>query len=229
MFHDFSIQTIIDKKLTTPRTEERKVTSWQCGKLGSCLTGVYLERAGIPPDEEFDARTLRVFSAGKMFEEWTIALAKSDDKIKYEEQVRVELPEYDVTGYADLVCELNGKKLLYEIKSKNSRAFWYMEKQKEGANHHHQMQTWLYLKALNIQEGRILYIEKDTMTTLEYPIRLNNKELEKEIMNELNILNQAWKQQLPPPVQYTPKDWQSKYCRWHKKCVACEKYADLKK
>lgn len=226
--NNFSIQSIVDAKLTE-RREPRGVTSWQCGKLGSCLTGVYLERLGVPPDEEFDARTLRVFSAGKMFEQWVIDLAKGDKDIKYTEQPRVEIPELDVTGYADLVIEKDGEKILYEIKSKNSRAFWYMNKQKEGANNHHRMQTWLYLKALGIQDGRILYLEKDTLTTLEYPVRLDDKELEKEVLGELAILNAAWEQKLPPPIpEWETKDkWKSNYCRWHKKCVACEKYLDL--
>ena len=224
MKNPFSIQTIINDKLATPR-EERKPTSWNASKLGTCLTGVYLERLGIPPDEEFDARTLRVFSAGKTFEQWIIEMAKTPD-VKFEEQVRIELPEYDVTGYADLVCEINGEKIIYEIKSKNSRAFWYMEKQKEGANFHHKMQAWLYMKALNIPEARILYVSKDDLCLLEYPIKLDDQELAETTLNELRVLNEAWKQQLPPPVpKWEKKDqWKASYCRWHKQCVSQQKY-----
>lgn len=224
----FSIQTIINDKLSV-RREDYKPKSWNCSKLGSCLTGIYLERAGMPPDEEFDARTLRVFSAGKMFEDWCIGLVKDTPGVKFEMQVRCELPEYDLTGYADLVCEINTEKIVYEIKSKHSRAFWWMDKKGEGANYHHKMQNWCYLKALNIAEGRILYVSKDDMATLEYPVRLNDEELATSVLTELKTLNEAWKQKLPPPVPaWEKKDqWKGEYCRWHKQCLIQKEYLTI--
>ena len=48
------------------------------------------------------------------------------------------------------------------------------------------------------------------MSVLEYPVKLNNEELENEVMQELKILNEAWKQQLPPPVpKFDKGDWRA--------------------
>jgi hypothetical protein len=223
----FSLQTKMNETLQARRETNWKPTSWNCSKLGSCLTGVYLERLGVKPDTEFTDRELRVFAAGHLFEEFFADLVKDYKDVKIERQVRVEDKKLDVTGYADMVVEVDGQKLVYEIKSKNSRAFWYMEKKGEGANKQHQMQIWLYMHILGIEEGRLLYLEKDTLTTLEYPIYLKNQELEESVMKELDILNRAWKEQLPPPVLYTDKDWQSKYCRFHSQCKTCEKYLTI--
>jgi len=215
---NFSVQQLINQEVR--QREKRLPRHWSPSKLGSCLCGVYLERMGVEPDEEFDDRTLRVFSVGKLFEEWLVGVLKKTDA-KFDTQVPCEMPEYDAFGYADLVVE-NGSKIVYEVKSKNSRAFWYMDKKKEGPNRQHAMQLWYYLESLKVDEGRILYLEKDTLTTLEYVIRRDDEDLRKEVIGELELLNRAWKEKVAPP--YAEEGWQKDYCRWHKKCVSQTNY-----
>lgn len=217
----FSIEELINKKVT--EREERKVTSWQASKLGSCLTGVYLERMGAKPDTEFDNRTLRVFSAGRIFEEWVTNLLENTKNTTTELQVRAVLPEYDLTGYADaVITEHNeGKKYVYEIKSKHSFGFKYL--QTEGANRQHQMQLWAYLKALNIEEGRIFYVSKDDLRVLDYLVELKNEELASSVLHELSILNRAWQEKVCPPIP-SVEDWRAKYCRWHVTCLKQKEY-----
>lgn len=219
-----TIQTLVNEAVT--RKDEYVVRHWTASKLGSCLTGVYLERMGAKRDEEFTERELRVFACGRFFEEWLVAqIAKKTSD--YQTQVRVEWPEYDFTGYADLAIS----ELVYEVKSKNSNAFTYMtgnsRRQGEGPNKQHVMQLWSYLKVLNKQEGRLIYLSKDDLRIAEYPVLLNNPQVEADVMRELEILNRAWKEKLPPPVMYGEKDWQSKYCGFHKQCVRQEKYLNL--
>lgn len=224
---DFSLWGLVDNVLSVPR-EKKEITSWHASGLGSCPTGRYLERLGVEPDEGFDERTLRVFSAGSKFEEWILGLAKQGigkAKIELTEQVRVEDKELGLSGYADAVVELpGGNKVVYEIKSKHSNSFHWMKKRGEGAMRQHQMQVWAYLKVLRIHEGRILYISKDDLSFLEFPVKLTNMELAKEVLDELAMLNEAWSKKLPPPVLFDEKDWRAKYCRWHKKCLTQEKY-----
>jgi hypothetical protein len=208
----FTIQEIINESVKKEdRAYEQK--SWHASALGSCLTGAYLIRKGIAK-KEFDDRTLRVFGAGRMFEDWLIDLLAQKDE-KFETQVRCEWPEMDLTGYADLT--ING--LVYEIKSKHSKSFWYMEKQGGGPNRHHEYQLWTYLKCLNKKEGRLLYISKDDLSILEYPVFLEDKKLAGEVMSELEILNRAWKEQLPPPPIQDKKDWRFKWCSIHQLCL----------
>jgi len=54
---------------------------------------------------------------------------------------------------------------------------------------------------------------------------LSDKELEKEVMSELNILNEAWKKGLPPKPVEDKKDWRVKWCDLHEShCLKQEKY-----
>lgn len=214
----FSVTELINTAIRERDTHTPQ--HWSPSRLGSCLCGMYLERLGVPPDEEFDDRTLRVFSAGKLFEDWVIGLITKTD-VKFETQVECLWEEMDARGYADLVVE-NGTKIVYEIKSKNSRAFWYMDKKKEGPNRQHALQLWYYLECLKLPQGRLLYLEKDTLTTLEYIVLHSDDLLRQEVTAQLTLLNRAWKEKIAPP--YATEGWQVDYCRFHKKCVAQPNY-----
>ena len=216
----FSAEGAITK--ATKRHEDKEVTSWRPSRIGACRTGLYLERLGVKPDTEFDARTLRVFETGKIFERWISDLLKQEART-YQEQVRLEWPEQDVTGYADaLVNDM----LVYEYKTKHSKSFWYMKDKGEGPSLHNQMQLWLALKILDKPEGRLCYISKDDLSILEYIVFLKNESLEKATMEELRVLNLAWKEKVAPRPIKDPKDWRNRYCRWHQGCLSQSEYLD---
>jgi hypothetical protein len=60
--------------------------------------------------------------------------------------------------------------LLYEVKSVNSMVFWRKKEAMKTAYPHHVMQLYTYLKGMNMNEGRILYISKDDLTLAEVAI-----------------------------------------------------------
>jgi|TARA_Y100000034_G_scaffold64432_1_gene77953 CRISPR/Cas system-associated exonuclease Cas4 (RecB family) len=213
----WSAQELVAEAIKDGRGGDRKIVSWHASGLGSCLTGRYLERLGVPADKEFDDRTLRVFSVGHVFEDWYVGLLEK--KAKVERQVRVEDKKYNFSGYVDAI--VGG--MVYEIKSKHSRAFWWMEKNGD-ASIHNKMQLWSYLWKLEIDEGRLVYISKDDLGVAEYIVLRKDKELRDLVINELKVLNEAWEQQLPPEPIRDKKHWHAKYCRWHKQCLSQDTY-----
>lgn len=82
------------------------------------------------------------------------------------------MAEYLVKEYPDGLPEL-----LYEIKSINSLAFWNKKDYLNQAYPHHALQCFVYLKANNFPEGRVLYVSKDDLMTAEFPIYLDNPKL----------------------------------------------------
>jgi hypothetical protein len=93
----------------------------------------------------------------------------------------------------------------------------------EGANRQHEYQLWLYLKMMNIKEGSIIYVSKDDLAIQEYPVRLDDKKIEEEVMAELNFLNLAWEHKDATLIPLPPKDsWKAKYCRYHSHCLKGE-------
>lgn len=225
------IQELIDQSIRDERDEkgEHLQRHWYISRLGSCPTGQYLERLGSEPDEPFDARTLRVFHCGRVFEDWIVGLLQKQTNASLETQVPVEDNTLDVSGYADIKLTENGTAMVYEVKSKHSRAFWYMVedhklrdgsiKKAEGANRQHEIQLWMYLKLLDIAEGRLVYVSKDDLTIAEYPVFRDDAVLEKEVMDTLTMLNKAWVEKTPPPPITDPADWRYKYCSYHNQCM----------
>jgi len=225
----FSIQGLIDEEIKQKNNlrEKRNQTTWHASSLGSCLCGQYLQRLGLKPDEPFDQRTLRVFNMGNKIEDWIVDLITKQEKYDFETQGRVFDEKLNFSGYWDIwIKDLETlEEEIIEVKSKNSRAFWYMEKQGEGAQKQHQMQLWSYLWLTKVERGRIVYISKDDQCILEYPIFRNNEDLKKIVFDQLEILNEAWEKKIPP-LPALKDSWQAKYCGFHKQCKVQEKYLE---
>lgn len=221
-----SIQELVNEAVKSER-QSKEQRHWYISRLGACPTGQYLERLGVAPDSPFDDRTLRVFHAGRVFEDWIVGLLTGA-----ETQVPVESQELDISGYADLKIG----DMVYEIKSKHSRAFWYMIDKGEGANRQHEIQLWTYLYLLDLPEGKLVYISKDDLTIAEFPVFRDDAVLKAETLQILDTLNTAWRTKTPPVPVSDPylkdetgylkdnkgnkkKDWRWWYCSWHKQCM----------
>lgn len=201
--------------------KHQPVMHWRASRLGQCLKGVYLERLGKEPDQGFDERTLRVFKVGKMFEDWVIKkITDGMPKEDWDSQIVCDLPYLDASGHPDLIFPK--EKIIYELKTVHSKKFWYMTK--DGSpDEHYSMQLMFYLLATGYPEGRLLYVSKDDLAIAEYKILADNQELKDKVINELKILNDAWKTKVAPapepPIKDGEMNWRAKYCNWHKQCM----------
>lgn len=94
------------------------------------------------------------------------------------------------------------KELLIEVKSVNSLVFWRHNK-KEGeqplmkAYPHHVLQAYTYMKALEFDEGRILYISKDDLTLAEVRI-VKDEQLEKDWNDDVETMSCDYRNKLVP-------------------------------
>ena len=78
--------------------------------------------------------------------------------------------------------------LLYEVKSIHSAVFWAKKDYLKETYPHHLMQTFTGMKATEIKEGRILYISKDDYTMKEFPLYLNDSNLEKLWHDDVKLM-----------------------------------------
>lgn len=215
----YNIQELINSSLKENRPNKIQ-TTWHPSSLGQCLTGAFLTRKGVCK-KEFDDRTLRVFKCGNLFENFVIDLIEKSG-VPYEKQVRCESEEMNMSGYIDIVVD----GVPFEIKSKHSRSFHYMDKQ--GAPVQHKMQLWSYLKMKNLPRGDLLYISKDDLCLRQYSVFLDDKDIEKLVMDEIHILHESWRQGLPPKPIEDKFDWRYKYCSCHKEhCLKQPEYATI--
>jgi hypothetical protein len=227
-------QSLIDQSIAKKNKDRDKKTqtSWYISSIGACMRGNYLSRLGVEPDIPFTKRVLRIFDMGNKVEDWVVSLLKEQEGYIIDTQVRVEDEKLNVSGYADVMItnKKTKEEKIYEIKSKHSRSFHWMDKKGQGAQREHEYQLWTYLYLLGIDEGSIVYISKDDSCILEYPVKRDDEEIKKEVFDYLNLMNKAWKEKdpriLPLPDQNA---WQGKYCSYHKKCLEIDKNIDFLK
>jgi hypothetical protein len=89
--------------------------------------------------------------------------------------------------------------LVYEIKSVNSQVFWSKRQYLADAYRHHQKQLYFYLKAKNLPEGRMLYISKDDLSVLEFPVYLNDEKLKDEWEKDVVLMSDYIRTNTEPP------------------------------
>lgn len=208
----FSIQDLINKAVMPE--EEHPKNSWWSTDLGKCLTGAYYRRMGLKPTTPLTEKEYRRFKTGNLFEDFVIEQIRKTGA-EFETQVPIYVPEWDLGGRIDL--KING--LIYEIKSVHSQKFW----KKDLPDFHHKLQLWTYLYATQTPEGRLIYLSKDDLTILEFPIFLDDPQLKEEVEKEVDILKTAWETKtppLPPPTIIDGKiNWQALYCPYHDLCL----------
>lgn len=212
---------IIDDWIAESRKGKEKVKiTWWPTDLGKCLSGVYYARQGLPADEKFDERTLRVFEIGHVFEEWVVEKVRALHPTAVP-QVRLLLPEHNLSGYGDLYLPEMG--VLKEYKTIHSRAFNY-----GLPKHEHKLQLMAGLLALNCPIGHLCYMSKDDLRIDEFVVSLDDYSLKEEVFGILSTLNKAWEAQIPPePVPTFDKTkggnwkihWKAEYCSHHSHCL----------
>lgn len=219
---EFNIEKAIDEGVEKePREEGYQQKTWYASGLGSCPTSRYLDRISPNPDTELEPRVKRVLSIGNMFEDWLVEKIKHVEDVTFEQQTRVEDTDLNISGKLDLLATKGDDKVVYEIKSKHSKAFWYMKTQ--GAPINNQMQLWFYLHCLEIDEGRLVFLSKDDLTIKEYVVYRNDKELKKKVFDEARYLNMCLEKKIPP-LPYPKTKWQSKYSNYGKQIFEQPEY-----
>lgn len=148
------------------------------------------------------------------------------------EKVRKDLEENPMWNFfpklkliaEKLVAQLNEKfpqglsDLVYEIKSVNSQLFWSKKHYLQEAYPHHAMQLHTEMKATGLPEGRLLYVSKDDLTILEFPLYLLDEEREKLWLADVQQMTHYIKTRTsPPPPQEIVFDKRKKITFQHKK------------
>lgn len=90
--------------------------------------------------------------------------------------------------------ELN--KYILEIKSSSDIMFSKYER--VGANPHHRLQIFHYLKGMGIGEGHIVYVNKDNCMLLEFPVFSDDKDLMKAYTDDISAMTDIMKFDVMP-------------------------------
>lgn len=169
--------------------------------------------------KQTDVKLARIFEAGNMLHEFITEVIKSEKNPEVE-LIRSELPieikekDFIVSGRIDnlVLVKIDNKLALVEVKSTK---FIPKEHRKE-----HEIQLQLYMKALGVHEGIILYIQKDNLETKTFPIKFNKK-LGDKILERFKELHKALTLDKIPEAEAKldkEKSWMCEYCNYEGEC-----------
>lgn len=191
--------------------------TWRASLLGSCLRRQWLELVEKRPKARIDARTQRIFQVGHLTGE-LVKRAFETAGVLIAEELPLTGEEWNVGAHVDFLIggpiqqgdsdplavvvrerlrQAYGPELPVigvELKSKNSKSFWWAKKQKTtvaGENQLIQAATYDLLaqkKAVHVDRWAVLTIAKDDLTMAEDAVLPQHRE---EALRRLQALNQA--------------------------------------
>lgn len=236
---DWTLQTIWNETVLSNQYPMTPRNTIRASEIGTSMVDRYYKMQGVEPTNPFEARVLRIFECGNIFE-WVAGNVLKKAGLFISEQGELSIPETEqhlkITGHYDfiaggeprwnnahfsdddlpaslktigdaLVKDLREKypdgmkKMVYEIKTVNSLVFWRHNDSEEGmtAYDHHQLQLYTYLKALGLDEGRILYISKDDLTLAEVAV-IADDEMEQRWLADVMTMTKFYREKTLPPV-----------------------------
>jgi len=163
---------------------------------------------------------LRVFEVGRIVHDFMVDVFSSEKTpvklLQSEVPIKLEFPEFVVSGRIDdliLVLE-NGELLLVEVKSTT-----YLPSEPKPE---HVMQLQLYLHAIGVRNGAVVYVEKNKLQLKAFPVAYDQKVAEKVVDRFRHLDAHLKHNTLPEPEgkQVKEMNWLCNYCEYRDKCDA---------
>ena len=208
------IRPFIDAYMTKVSEEKRDYGPyWSASSAGYCHRKLIFERLGVPPVGEPDQRKFRIFESGKVFHSWLQDITKNAG-VSIAQELELIDDKLMIKGHFDDLVLIDGKLIVYDYKTQNSRAFHWQKKNGGEMSHYHkyQLATYMYMlrrdatmknwngeqgeledftDCTKVSEARILKLSKDDLSLTE-EVLLWTPALEKEVYSFWSTLNGYW-------------------------------------
>ena len=194
----------------------KSVGRYYPSEIGGCLRKTWFS---YKQPKETDAELLKVFEAGNMLHEFITSVIDSDkndniELIKSEMPVKIQTKDFIISGRIDnlVLVKINNKEVLIEVKS--TKFLPKTHKQE------HEMQLQLYMRATGVEDGIIVYVQKDNLQTASFNIKYSASEGDK-ILERFEVLHQSLVSGVMPVAEAKlekDKEWLCGYCNYKDEC-----------
>lgn len=192
---------------------ERRPGVYYPSYLGYCLRKqYYIYTMGEEPTSE----KLAVFATGKGIHEAVAEALGASGNVEVEDverEVRLELGNGIVlSGRVDLiVAKVGGRRVVVEVKSTSRLP--------EAPQEHHAMQLQIYLNALGVEDGVLLYWDKRRGTLASFDVKRDEGELRRAAERAL-LLHEYLTKGVPPPREaiIEGRTWECDVCDYRRIC-----------
>ena len=187
-------------------------------EIGTCLRKVYYSYK-FPM--EIKPELLKVFEVGNILHDFVVKVLKSEknpevELLKTEFPFQQQIEDFIISGRIDnlILVKLSGKEVLVEVKSTGDVGFV------REASPHNIVQLQLYMHALGVHDGILLYIDKRNLQSKIFNIKYDKEEAEK-ILARFKALHKFLAIDAVPDAEARAEQktlWMCRYCEYFDKC-----------
>jgi CRISPR/Cas system-associated exonuclease Cas4 (RecB family) len=155
------------------------------------------------------------------------AMEKAGPLKEKEREIRSLKPP--IRGFADIILEVDGKEIVGEIKTIKDQYF-IARKQEMQPSNSHLLQVLIYMEVEGVDEGFLLYENKNDNELLAIPVVMSekNKNYIRYVFDWMTNVYETWKSRELPKRGYTKSTWQCKGCPVLEKCNSLDPKGTLK-
>ena len=207
---------LIEKHLKV-KFKPKKAGRYYPSEIGSCIRKIWYSYM-FP--KETDAELMKIFKAGTMIHDFVAEVLGSERTpevklLKTEVPFSMDFGDFTVSGRVDdiLLLSVNNKKLLVEVKSVR-----FVDRAEPTRPHIMQLQ--MYMHALGIHSGFILYIERNSLHSKTFRVDYDPGIIG-DIIQRFQMLHESLtSNRLPAPeARENPEiGWMCNYCNYREEC-----------
>lgn len=178
---------------------------------GRCPRSVFFKFKQAPC-RDLEPRILRLFDHGNYIHELIIKALSGQNVLRGDE---INIPANNlISGRADALIQVDDHDYVVDIKSINSMSFRTLHEPSE--EYIYQLQ--LYLHFFQIEQGILLYVNKDTQDLKEFLIEYDT-DLCHKLLDDLERLGlKIQANQVPERLNDWPSNSQCRYCQYKEVC-----------
>lgn len=190
--------------------KERDQEHFYITDAGKCPRAVYFKFKKIPKKKP-EPRVLRIFDNGDYTHMRIMSVLFGMGVVRATE---LKIPPQEIiSGRADAIIDIEGKPYVVEIKSIGSYKFGKLQEPEPD----HMKQIQLYMHYFKIQDGILLYEDKDKQNLKEFVVKYDPF-LVQEALEKFKELKGQIDKNVVPPIPLDIEPWRCEYCDYREEC-----------
>lgn len=194
----------------------KKLGRYYPSDIGNCLRKTWYSYKNPKPT---DTALIRIFEAGNMLHNFIEEVIKSEknpeiELLESEVPFKLEKQEFVISGRIDdlMLVKIENKKVLVEVKSCK-----YLPKELKKE---HESQLQLYMHAVGIHDGILLYVQKDNLQTKCFEMKHDSEKVQKILERFEELHSSLTHNQIPKAEAKHDPDmiWLCDKCSWKEEC-----------
>jgi len=196
------------------KAQQKRRDHFYVSDAGKCPRQTYFKFKDYPREEP-DGRAMRIFDYGDYTH---LRLSSVLTSMGIVRALEVDIPpQSDVSGRADAIIGIDNEPYVVDFKTISHFSFSKLDQPKSD----HEKQIQLYLHYFDIDQGILLYEDKNNQAIKEFVVDYD-EDLVRKVLDKFERLKDFIEREEIPPIPENIEDWRCKYCDFQNACQKVE-------